>query len=76
MTVVPPCSSFSMAGNREKDWGKKKKFTEGQHKQILDTLFFDFIKLGKRLQPKIILAENVTGLLMGNAVQYAAKIKN
>jgi DNA (cytosine-5)-methyltransferase 1 len=20
----PPCSSFSMAGNREKDWGKKK----------------------------------------------------
>ena len=22
----PPCSSFSMAGNREKDWGKEKKF--------------------------------------------------
>ena len=21
----PPCSSFSMAGNREKDWGKNKK---------------------------------------------------
>jgi len=21
----PPCSSFSMAGNREKDWGKEKK---------------------------------------------------
>jgi DNA (cytosine-5)-methyltransferase 1 len=25
----PPCSSFSMAGNREKDWGKKKVFKEG-----------------------------------------------
>ena len=24
----PPCSTFSMAGNREKDWGKKKKFME------------------------------------------------
>jgi DNA (cytosine-5)-methyltransferase 1 len=21
----PPCSSFSMAGNREKDWGKDKE---------------------------------------------------
>lgn len=28
----PPCSSFSMAGNREKDWGKEKKFREGQAK--------------------------------------------
>ena len=26
----PPCSSFSIAGNREKDWGKEKKFREGQ----------------------------------------------
>ena len=34
----PPCSSFSMAGNREKDWGKEKKFREGQAKQTLDTL--------------------------------------
>jgi DNA (cytosine-5)-methyltransferase 1 len=41
----PPCSSFSMSGNREKDWGKKKKFREGQAEQVLDTLFFDFIDL-------------------------------
>jgi len=33
----PPCSSFSMAGNREKDWNKKKKFREGQAEQILMT---------------------------------------
>jgi DNA (cytosine-5)-methyltransferase 1 len=26
----PPCSSFSISGNREKDWGKEKKFREGQ----------------------------------------------
>ena len=26
----PPCSSFSISGNREADWGKEKKFREGQ----------------------------------------------
>jgi hypothetical protein len=31
----PPCSSFSMAGNREKDWGKKKVFREGQANDML-----------------------------------------
>lgn len=70
----PPCSSFSMAGNREKDWGKEKKFREGQAEQTLDTLFFDFIDLAKELQPKIIVAENVKGLLMGSAKQYVRKI--
>lgn len=71
----PPCSSFSMAGNREKDWGKEKHFKEGQAKQILDDLFFDYIKLAKKLQPKIVVAENVKGLLLGNAKNYVHKIK-
>lgn len=70
----PPCSSFSMAGLREDGWGKEKKFKEGQKKQVLDTLFFDFIDLGKELQPKIIVAENVEGLLLGNAKKYVIKI--
>jgi len=70
----PPCSSFSMAGNREKDWGKEKKFREGQAEQILDNLFFDFIDLAKELQPKIVVAENVKGLLQGNAIEYVRKI--
>ncbi|MEY4571414.1 MAG: Flavobacterium phage vB FspS tooticki6, partial [Bacteroidota bacterium] len=70
----PPCSSFSMAGNREEDWGKEKIFREGQSEQILDTLFFDFIDLAKKLQPKIVIAENVKGLLMGNAKKYVVKI--
>jgi len=70
----PPCSSFSMAGNREKDWGKEKKFREGQELQVLDTLFFDFIDLAKELQPKVVVAENVKGLLLGNAKQYVIEI--
>lgn len=70
----PPCSSFSMAGNREKDWGKEKKFREGQAEQVLDNLFFDFIDLAKKLQPKIVIAENVKGLLLGNAKEYVRRI--
>jgi DNA (cytosine-5)-methyltransferase 1 len=70
----PPCSSFSMVGNRDKNWGKEKKFREGQAEQILDTLFFDFIDLAKELQPKVVVAENVTGLMMGNAKSYVRKI--
>lgn len=70
----PPCSSFSMAGNREKDWGKEKKFKEGQKKQILDTLFFDFIDLAKELQPKVVVAENVKGLISGSALEYVKRI--
>lgn len=70
----PPCSSFSMAGNREKDWGKEKKFREGQADQVLDTLFFDFIDLAEKLQPKIVVAENVKGLLMGNAKKYVWEV--
>jgi len=70
----PPCSSFSMSGNRDKDWGKEKKFREGQTEQILDTLFFDFIDLTKRLQPKIVVAENVKGILLGDAKKYVVKI--
>jgi DNA (cytosine-5)-methyltransferase 1 len=70
----PPCSAFSMAGQREENWGKEKKFREGQVSQVLDTLFFDFIDLAKKLQPKIVIAENVKGLLQGQAKEYVKKI--
>ena len=72
----PPCSSFSMAGNREKDWGKEKVFREGQAMQRLDDLFFDYIKLAKKLQPKVVIAENVKGMLQGNAKAYVKRIKD
>jgi len=72
----PPCSSFSMAGNREKDWGKEKVFREGQAKQRLDDLFFDYIKLAKKLQPKVVIAENVKGMLQGNAKTYVKRVKD
>ena len=70
----PPCSSFSMAGNRDEDWGKEKKFREGQVSQVLDTLFFDFIELAKCLKPKVVVAENVKGLMIGEAKGYVGRI--
>lgn len=70
----PPCSSFSMAGSREEKWGVEKKFREGQAVQILDDLFFDFIKVAKKLQPKVVISENFKGLIQGNAKYYVKKI--
>jgi DNA (cytosine-5)-methyltransferase 1 len=70
----PPCSSFSMAGSREKAWGEKKKFREGQANQVLDDLFFHFIETARMLQPKVVVAENVKGLLIGKAKGYVKQI--
>jgi DNA (cytosine-5)-methyltransferase 1 len=66
----PPCSTFSMAGSREKSWGKNKHFREGQAKQVLSDLFFDYLDLVERLKPKVAIAENVKGMILGNAKGY------
>ena len=70
----PPCSTFSMAGSREKAWGKDKHFREGQAKQVLSDLFFDYLDLVERLKPKVAIAENVKGMLIGNAKGYTKMI--
>lgn len=67
----PPCTSFSLAGLREDAWGKQKKFKEGQAYQTLDDLLFVFADTAIKLQPKIVIMENVKGLIMGNAIEYA-----
>ena len=70
----PPCSTFSMAGTREKSWGKSKKFREGQQEQTLDDLLFVFIETVAKLNPKIAVMENVSGLMQGNAWKYVQRI--
>lgn len=70
----PPCSTFSTMGAREKYWGVKKKFREGQQEQILDELFFDFIDLAKKMCPPVVIAENVEGILLGNAKKYVREV--
>jgi DNA (cytosine-5)-methyltransferase 1 len=70
----PPCSSYTPSGSREKGWGVKKKFREGQAKQVLNDLFYTYLELVGRLRPKVSLAENVTGMLLGNAKGYVKSI--
>lgn len=70
----PPCSTFSMAGSREKAWGKDKHFREGQAKQVLSDLFFDYLDLVERLKPKVAIAENVKGMIIGNAKGYTKMV--
>lgn len=70
----PPCSTFSMAGQREEAWGKEKKFREGQKLQTLDDLLFVFIDTVAKLKPKVAILENVEGLMLGNAWKYVQKI--
>lgn len=70
----PPCTTFSMAGDREDSWGKKKKFREGQAEQTLDDLSFVFIDTVAKLKPKVVIMENVEGLIKGEAWSYVQRI--
>lgn len=70
----PPCTTFSLAGKREKTWGKEKVFAEGNVRQRLDDLFFPFIEVARRLQPKVVVAENVKGMILKNARGYVAEV--
>lgn len=70
----PPCSSFSLAGNREADWTKEKVFREGQAMQTLDDLVFVYCDTIIKLKPKVFLLENVKGIISGNAQSYSKKI--
>lgn len=70
----PPCTTFSTAGSREDSWGQKRKYKEGDFSQTLDDLYFAFIRLVKKLQPKIVVSENVSGLAKGAAIVYLKNI--
>lgn len=61
----PPCSSFSNAGKRQKNWGKVKQYSDTE--QRTDDLFFEYVRILRELQPKAFVAENVPGLVKGRA---------
>ena len=70
----PPCTTFSMAGQRERSWGKKKHFHEGKEKQTLDDLVFVYCDTIAKLRPRVCLLENVAGIVKGNAKAYCREI--
>lgn len=69
----PPCSSFSMAGKRDKKWGEVSDYSDDQN-QVTDDLFFEYVRVLKDLQPKVFVAENVKGLVQGRAKGYFKQI--
>ena len=64
----PPCASFSTAGKREAGWGTVKKYSDAE--QRTDDLFFEYARLLEGLQPRVFVAENVSGLVKGTAKGY------
>lgn len=68
----PPCAAFSTAGKREAGWGKVKKYSDTS--QRVDDLFFEYARLVKDIQPKVFIAENVSGLVKGTAKGYFLEI--
>lgn len=73
MDGSPPCSSFSTSGTREEGWGVEKQYSEDKV-QRTDDLFFEFVRALKEFKPKTFDAENVSGLVKGNAKGYFVKI--
>ena len=80
----PPCSAFSVAGSmcrgegskHSDGWGKTKNYSDGKKVENIEDLFFEFIRVAEGIQPKVIVAENVKGLTIGEAKTYYAKITN
>jgi DNA (cytosine-5)-methyltransferase 1 len=68
LTGSPPCTSFSMAGVRDRGWGRER--THAGKEQTVDDLFFEFGRLLEGLRPRAFAAENVTGLVRGRARGY------
>lgn len=80
----PPCSAFSVAGRaytheggkHSKGYGKTKKYSDDQIVENIEDLFFEFLRVANEIKPKVIIAENVAGLTMGEAKEYYNKIQN
>lgn len=68
----PPCNSFSTAGKLAKNWGEKHTYYGKQ--QVCDDLFFEYSRLLKDLQPRVFIAENVSGLVKGVSKGYFLRI--
>jgi DNA (cytosine-5)-methyltransferase 1 len=68
LTGSPPCTAFSLAGVRDRGWGRERSHAGVD--QTVDDLFFEFGRLLEGLRPRAFAAENVTGLVRGRARGY------
>jgi len=64
----PPCASFSTAGKRAAKWGTSSSYSDTEQRS--DDLFFEFARIVEGVQPRVFVAENVSGLVKGVAKGY------
>ena len=80
----PPCSAFSIAGrgfthhggSQKAGYGRSKHYSDEQTVENIEDLFFEFLRVAKDIQPKVIIGENVKGLTIGDAKEYYHRIIN
>ena len=65
-----------VSGKHSDGWGKTKKYSDGKKVENIEDLFFEFLRIAKEIKPKVIVAENVKGLTVGEAKEYFNKILN
>jgi DNA (cytosine-5)-methyltransferase 1 len=68
----PPCASFSTAGKRHRGWGLVSDYSDTRQRS--DDLFWEFARLLSGIQPKVFIAENVSGIVKGVAKGYFKRI--
>ncbi len=47
----------------------KKKYSDNKDVENIEDLFFEFIRIADEIQPKVIIGENVAGIMMGEAIK-------
>jgi DNA (cytosine-5)-methyltransferase 1 len=65
-----------VAGKHSDGWGQTKNYSDGKTVENIEDLFFEFLRVAKEIKPKVIIAENVKGLTVGEAKEYFNKILN
>ncbi len=65
---------YRVSGKHSDGWKSTKNYSDGKKVENIEDLFFEFLRVAKEIQPKVIIGENVTGLTMGEAKEYFNKI--
>ena len=65
-----------VSGKHSDGWGQTKNYSDGKMVSNIEDLFFEFLRVAEEIKPKVIIAENVKGLTVGEAKEYLNKILN
>jgi len=65
-----------VSGKHSDGWNQTKNYSDGKTVENIEDLFFEFLRIAEEIKPKVIIAENVKGLTIGEAKTYFNKILN